>query len=282
MLDSKGNLYFSGGFSGLFNKKDEPITSKGDQDIFFARYYNCELNKAEIIGDSIICPGSTVDLSVKPGYYNILWNDSVSGTTYLTANKTGLYTVTMFDKKGCFLADSLNLIAAKASDFSLGNDQLLPLESTFLLKAPKNYKNFLWQDFSDKTTFYAEAENGNPGKYQYWLSATDSSGCIAMDTIAIEFYPEAQWIDPSNIQLSYYPNPVKELLNWSISNTSSCQLILDVTADDGRPIMKEYIPYYEPGTLMELNLGNLPAGMYYLQIKNASNHGSKAVCIVKQ
>ncbi len=281
MLDKNGNLYFAGGFNKVFEKEEEKMVSKGNQDIFFARYFNCDWSNADIIGDKNICPGSQVELSVGSGYSNILWNDSVPGRFY-TAFKAGLYTVYMFDKRGCLLTDTLNLMAAASSNFSLGKDQIIPLEASVVLNAPGNYTYFEWQDFSDKSTFVAKAENGVAGKYDYWLSARDSFGCMARDTVSITFYPKANWIDPENIVLRCYPNPVQDWMSWSMNTSSPCKLILDITSDDGRPVKREYIPYYEPGTEMKINLSDYPSGIYYLQVQNASNQSSKAVCIIKQ
>lgn len=281
MLDKKGNLYFAGGFSRVFKKENESLVSKGDQDVFFARYFNCDWSNVDIIGEPYICEGSAVELSVSQGYTNIIWNDSITGRFY-TAHKPGRYTVSMLDKKGCLLSDTLNLLPAQSPDFSLGKDQHIALENTLILKAPEHFTHFEWPDFSDKSTYVAKASNGIPGKYDFWLSARDSFGCPARDTITVTFYPKTDWIDPDAIVLSYYPNPIKERVYWSINTPNPCKLMVNITGADGSPVWNEYIPYYEPETEMQINFSDYPTGVYYMQVQNATGQGSKTICIIKQ
>jgi hypothetical protein len=281
VLDGRGNLYITGNFSQSFEKQDETLTSMGKQDVFLARYYNCPEGTAKILGDTVICNGASTELRVEQNYSQITWNDTIKGTGYILAAKPGLYTVALFDKRGCMLTDTVEVVLAIPSDFSLGDDVALPLESTLLLKAPADFTNYKWHNNADGATYLAKAENNTPGTYLFSLTAVDAMGCIASDTIAIEFFLTPGWVDPEKVQLTVYPNPVGNELYWSINTENPCRLILEVMDDNGRLILNQYVEHYQPSETKTVNFTDIPPGQYYIRIKNGSGQGSPHVSIVR-
>jgi hypothetical protein len=282
VIDRKGNLYLAGSFSGRFDMENLKLSSKGDQDLFVAKYYNCSESQDEILGNGFLCPGSTTELSVKPEYTKILWNDSIRDVHSIAVVSPGTYSVTMYDKHGCMMTDTIEVSLIKLPLFSLGNDVSLPVESSLTLKAPEKFKHYQWQDLSSESTLVAKAENSIPGKYLFWLSAYDSLGCQTSDSMTIDFYRSTTWIDAKGVKISYYPNPVSEWLTWSINSRFPCQLNLEILDDNGKTVYNEHIGYYEPGTEMKLGFAHFASGAYYLQIKDGAGNGSNTVCVVKQ
>jgi hypothetical protein len=283
VLDHKGNLYLSGSFRDKFEKESDALLSHGDQDIFLAKYFNCPIQKAGIIGDKLLCPGSSsAELSVKPGYSHVVWNDTLANQNYMRVEKPGKYWVSLMDKRGCILTDTLDITLADPSLFSLGDDVSLPFESTLLIKAPGNFSDFQWQDHSQNPTFLARVVDGKPGTYTYWLSAIDSLGCPATDTLLVEFYNAPSWIDLKDIHLVTYPNPVDNWLTWSLDTEQPCRLYVELTDDNGKLITSQYVGEYLPGTEMKINFSDIPHGVYYFSVKDGSGQSSKSVSIVRQ
>jgi len=281
VLDNKGNLYLTGSFRNTFEKETGVITSLGDQDVFLAKYYNCPEDKAEILGDALICPGSFTQLSVKNGYHNITWNNSTEGVNYILADKPGIYTVTLLDKRGCMLSDTIEVILADVADFSLGQDISLPVENIFLIHAPENFTSLRWQDNSNDNSFLVKAENNEPGSYTIWLTALDSLGCMASDTLLADFYLSSSWPDFSQVQLSVYPNPVNDWLNWSINTDKPCRFYLELSDSKGKMIMNQYFDQYQPGTVMKTNVSDIPPGTYYMRLRNGKGQHTPGVYIVR-
>jgi hypothetical protein len=155
------------------------------------------------------------------------------------------------------------------------------VESTLLLKAPELFTGYIWHDLSDKATFLAKAENNTPGTYLFSLSAVDSMGCTASDTIAIEFYLTPGWVDAEKVQLTVYPNPVDNELYWSINTENPCKLILEVIDDNGRLMLNQYIEQYQPLEIKSINFTDIPPGQYYIRIRNGSGQGSQHVSVVR-
>ena len=92
----------------LFNKElnieNTNIVSKGDQDIFLAKYHNCENNAKIILGDTFLCPKTlSIELMVKKKYKNIVWNDSLPGQYGINVDRPGMNHITAIDQNGCIL-----------------------------------------------------------------------------------------------------------------------------------------------------------------------------------
>jgi hypothetical protein len=281
-IDRAGNLYLTGAFSNSFEKGSDALASFGDQDVFLAKYFNCATTQGEILGNSVVCPGLSTLLSIEPGYNHVIWNDTISDQNYILADKPGKYWVSMLDKHGCLLADTLSLERVEASAFSLGNDVSLPVENALLLKAPERYNHYRWQDNSDNATFLARAENEMPGVYTYWLSATDSLGCPVADTLTVLFYRAQGWEDPGKVMLTVYPNPVIDWLTWSLNAERPCPLIVELTDDNGKLVLNQDIPQYQPGVAMKIDFSDIPPGAYYFQLKNRIGQSTGSVCIIRQ
>ena len=138
VLDKTGNLYFTGSFRNSFQKDGKTMTSLGDQDIFLAKFYNCLPDKDEIIGQPVFCPGAGTELSVKRGFANVIWNDSIYGRYLITANKPGPYWVSMIDKNGCLQTDTILVNQSILPVFSLGIDTTIAVYDSLLLKSVGN------------------------------------------------------------------------------------------------------------------------------------------------
>jgi hypothetical protein len=189
----------------------------------------------------------------------------------------------MFNKQGCMLTDTIDVLEAQLPVFSLGNDTSLRADHTLLLEAPKQYKKYLWHDYSTDSTYLARSDDGKPGAYNCWLSVTDSLGCMWTDTISIYYYTNAQWIDIEHVQLVTYPNPATDWLHWYLKTDQSCKMVVELVDEHGRVVYNQYIAEYSPGELMKIDLGHIPVGSYFIRLKNPqSGESLKSVCIIKQ
>jgi len=281
-IDREGNLYFSGTFSDAFMKGNIDMKSLGDQDVFLAKYYNCPTRKVEILGKTLLCPGSVTELYIKQGYNQVIWNDTIENANYIIASSPGINTVRALDKRGCVLSDTVEIFLAPSLGFSLGDDTSVPLGNIVLLSAPGNYTNYNWQDGSGEGTFPAEAEHEKPGTYTYSLSATDTLGCIVTDTIKIEFFHTQRWIDPEKAQLSIHPNPVDDLLYWSVNAEKPCQFIVEITDENGRIMYSNLMQNYQPNSQLSVDFSYMPPGLYYFRLKNDKGQAIKSVSLVRK
>ncbi|HEX2921874.1 MAG TPA: SBBP repeat-containing protein [Bacteroidales bacterium] len=281
-LDKSGNLYFTGSFRNEFKKGDERLLSFGDQDLFVAKYFNCIETTDEISGQRYFCPGSGTELSVRRIYSNVVWNDTITGKYSITASKPGTYSVKMLDKKGCIVTGKVDITQSDAPWFTLGRDTTISITDSLLLRAPEKFYVDRWQDYSIDKEFSARSIDGIAGEEEYWLMVRDSLNCSYTDTIKVAYTKGYGWFDPSNTQLTVYPNPARDRMWWSLITDVVCSFNLDLTDERGVEVHHELIDDYTSGTENEIYVGNLPSGIYYLRISGSSQKILKILRVVKQ
>jgi hypothetical protein len=270
IIDHEGNLYMSGSFSNTFEKGDNTMKSHGEQDIFLAKYFNCTDSPGEILGDTLLCPGGRVMLEIAKGYHQVVWNSTTSGTNFFEVAKTGRYWVSMYDKHGCMLTDTVNVVQAPIQNFSLGKDTSLWVGDSLWLYAPMGFYDYQWQDNSKESKFLVKNAGDRSGNFLYWLTASDAHGCISTDTFSVTFLSKTGWIN-SKTKLTAYPNPVTEKLFWYMDTNSPCKVIIELSDGRGRILYKDYLEHYEPGQIEQIEMGNLPQGNYNILLKGASS-----------
>jgi hypothetical protein len=283
VLDSKGNLYLTGSFRGSFQKEGDELTAVGDQDVFLAKYYNCPTSKAQMFGVGPLCPGTVGELSIKHGYKDITWNDTPTGKTRHTVKVPGRYWVSMYDKKGCLLTDTVTIPLAPLPVFTLGTDTTLNLNDSLLLKAPQKYTNYHWQDHSSMPTYVARANDGKPGSAIYWLSVSDSLGCAHTDSIQVRYMVDPNRSIIENATLITYPNPTRNEVYWYLKSEKTCTMKVALTDEHGRTLYSRDIEHYSPSQVMQISLHDVPVGQYQIRLKNISTgEVFKTVRVIKQ
>lgn len=282
ILDRDGNIYISGSFNNNFKKDNEVLTSYGDQDVFLAKYNNCITNRGKIFGAPIICQGSLSELTVSDSYKNVIWGDSITGKS-LEISKAGIYRVSMLDKKGCLLADTLRVALLPKPKFSLGNDTSLNCENELLLKAPDKYNQFCWQDKSNNPTFLVSSDTNADRITDYWLSVSDTFGCIGIDTISVRFIKNKNLVNLLNASVFVYPNPINTYLHWQLETSEVCNFNVNILDENGKMIYSEYIENYYPNSSKFLDFSNYSMGTYFVKFQNVTAANNfKIVSVIKQ
>ena len=136
--------------------------------------------------DTSVCLGDSV--LVNSGYpilgYTFLW-DNGSSTPMISVTKTGRYELVVKDAFGCSGTDSIDLVFNPNPQLDLGPDvDICPaLDSTFTVGT--GWTSVLWSDGSTAPSITLN----KPGVYSAAVVGPD--GCIASDTIVLDFYKAA-------------------------------------------------------------------------------------------
>jgi len=139
---------------------------------------NYDLPIVNIGNDTIICPNTTINLSIyKEGNY--LWNNG-SQEDILSIDTSGTYNLLFEDSLGCKNYDTINISQEYFLEFSLINDTIICEEENILLSSGLQNADFLWQNYSDDSTFFV-FEAGT-----YWLKASNICGS-STDTVIINY-----------------------------------------------------------------------------------------------
>ncbi|OFX88219.1 MAG: hypothetical protein A2W99_10215 [Bacteroidetes bacterium GWF2_33_16] len=277
-LDANGNIYLAGSFTNTLENSKYKISSAGNEDIFLAKYFNCPKYKDIITGADYLCQGTEADLIVKGSFDNVLWNNGLFNGNQITIREAGQYTVRMTDKNACLLRDTLDVRLAPSPLFSIGKDTSLFYGQSIMLEGPQNMDQYFWFN----NTFFQSIEVGAKGNYNHqfdvWLEVTDTLNCQYSDSITISFKPQSPEIYNDQLKvLTVFPNPVSDVLHWSLSCDDFASLYAELTDNEGRLVIQQRIYNYEPSSEKTMNLGNLPAGVYYLNVGNANKKISMMV-----
>ena len=130
--------------------------------------------------DTSFCSGNSLTLDAGNPGASYLWNDASSSQT-LSVNAIGQYFVTVTNVAGCIGRDTMNVTAIDTVPFvDLGPDPTTICGgSTLTLDAGNPGATYLWHDASSNQTFGASAIG------KYYVSVTNSNGCVGSDTMNI-------------------------------------------------------------------------------------------------
>ncbi|MCU0328401.1 MAG: PKD domain-containing protein [Chitinophagales bacterium] len=147
------------------------------------------------------------------------WSDG-SRLLYRTFTRSSnLVLFVSYDGTFCTRADSFKVnILGNDADLNLGND-ITVCESSYLIRAPRGFSRYLWQDNSALDTFRARTSG------TYWVEANTPCG-IKRDSLNIEFLTSSSIklqndttvCDPLNLKIN--SQPVNSQILWSTGETT--------------------------------------------------------------
>jgi len=156
-------------------------------------FYNCVAapNVATITFDnptlslnyqSAICFGNTTSIVPVGSFQSYLWNNGSTNQS-MTVSQPGLYKLTATDAKGCSVTDSALITLTPAPALSLTTPSGVCLGNTTNIAPIGTFASYLWSNGSTNPSITVS----QPGLYK--LTAADSKGCIASDSIQVTFSP---------------------------------------------------------------------------------------------
>lgn len=133
-----------------------------------------------INGDAYICPNSNTELMASPNFMSYVWNSGQQLQNIVVG--PGSYIVTATDVNGCNATDTFVINAWPNPQIEIIGDTSVCLGSTTVLTASSNFTNYLWNNGSP-------TQNNLVSSGIYWVTATDTNGCEAIDTITVTELP---------------------------------------------------------------------------------------------
>ncbi len=155
----------------------------GPVNLFFESFpCACPPVQVDIIGDNLICEGSSTTLDVivqgSSGIHNVYWSTTGETSSSITVNSGGIYTVQVYDDYDCYYSTSFLLEEEElpipeiegSTTFCTGGSTLLSVGS---------YENYIWSNGSTDQFISAEASG------IYGVTVTSSNGCTGIDEIEV-------------------------------------------------------------------------------------------------
>jgi len=210
-----------------------------------------------------LCEEDTAIITPIDNYFGYIWN---TGDTTQTINVTqsGYYNCTVLDGSGCYVPGvgvTVNFFQNYLNpEIELLGDSLYITEGTLVA----------W--FIDGTEITGANDNYiiNPADGGYFAQVVDSNGCLYI----AKAYTVTGITQPKLLQgIQVYPNPTKDILTINGTPVGAELMITDVL---GRQFEVSTYNRSGDGTIT-LNLDQLPAQMYFLQVVSGE---SRYICKV--
>ena len=145
--------------------------------------------ETEMIDSTVVCKGQEVFIEVEPvngaGPYTFEWlglEDTLSTIT-ITVDSTMYFYVTVTDKCGHIVMDSIKIVTLPGPEIDLGEDELICSGDTAVLNAGSGYLSYQWQNGSQDSSILAMNQGW------YWVIVTGPGGCTSIDSVYVDTYP---------------------------------------------------------------------------------------------
>jgi len=225
-----------------------------------------------------VCSGSSVILTVPVSGSNYVWSPDSTLNTYtgdtVIASPTSniIYTVTGLDSLGCMVStnDTVNIIYGP-------NKPTITISVTgdSLISSAGSYNQWYFNGSPiNNATGQVLVITGHPHGYYKVVVTNPANGCGTTSDSTTSIHQ----LSVINSQLSIYPNPTNGTVFIKINSAASNvnEWSLQLTDVLGRTVFTNPSLGYSN----ELDLSNLPAGVYFITVKN--NTASAVYKIVKQ
>ncbi len=180
--------------------------------------------EVEIVKPKKLCPGESITLSLTNTYDKYEWSDGSKLAT-LTTNKSGVYSVTVTNDKGCTavakdsLEDATPVIPVlKTEPVCYNAKGIVSITNT------SNFKSYTWNDNTTNATIPFEKEE------KVTVKTIDKNGCPAEDSINTKMFPKptATPISPKVCQDLNGKISLKEIFSSYLWNDKSIDSTLSV------------------------------------------------------
>ncbi len=157
---------------------------------------------------------------------------------------------------------------------------------------------FDYWDFTLYSSWFSEEQNGNPAKKDSYIALqkiTDNEIIYGWIHISVEDYKKVTIYDyaykrefplnteteiKNNFSLQIYPNPVKSNCKLKILNSHASDYVCSLYDMQGKLCLQETISSPHQNILYNLNMENIPQGIYILNLSNSKSTIRKK--IIKQ
>ncbi|MCB9235298.1 MAG: DUF2341 domain-containing protein [Bacteroidia bacterium] len=224
--------------------------------------------------DTAGCHVSNLTLDAGAGFSAYAWSSGGSGQTE-TVSADGIYAVTVTDNQGCTQTDSIEVNFSDPS-VDLGPDTNL-CDAPVILDAGSGFVVYAWTGGASTQTL-SVSTNGS-----FWVQVEDQFGCLAADTVnvdtcVIDFLAS----DFLGSELSIFPNPTAGKVQVQLNLQQEIRAKVMLKDGLGRQVkFMEERNYPRGESLIELDLQNLPQGVYYLKWETAAGSVTRRIILAR-
>jgi hypothetical protein len=290
--DQDNYLYIIGNFAYDFAFETDSISSDSifeanNEDIFLARFYDCDYARFPEIGnDTSYCGYGSIEVlnpvseegSIFGNYKNYRWNTGQRGKQ-ITVYDSGYYYVTTKDVHNCLVnSDSIlvNILPEAIPD--LGADMFVSPDEIITLNGGM-FESYLWSNDSVTQTITFSAESLPDTENTFSLSVTNEFDCEGEDEILIfveqPMFSNGSTEDNSNTGVNHHNySHSNENTHFSLSEKSTAgetSFINKITGNAEKEVLTiDALVYPNPNKgQFKINLGKINEDIQSISIYSA-------------
>ena len=227
------------------------------------------LAEIQLNGTNTTCGAEdgTAEVDILSGSFSAInWN--TGDTTAMIENLAGgTYSVVVTDEYGCLQTDTINIQGLVYPVINLGEDVTIQDGEIVTLDPGGENLSYSWSSGETTPTISASM----PGTYI--VTATNADGCSTSDQITITIITEVD--EPDLLQaLTIYPNPTEGTVTIKRNNNITLEKVRLLNLTGQELYLLHLNDSRQP---VHLDLSNLPAGNYILQLQTNSGNSSKMI-----
>lgn len=134
--------------------------------------------------DTSICPSGMVNLNAGGGFSSYMWSDSSTGPMTSVQGSGGSQTISIMvtDSNGCMNTDTTHIQVYNTMPIHLGADTAICSYDSLMLNAGVGFNSYMWSTMDSTQMVTIQGT----GVQTISVQATDSMGCMSMDTIMVQ------------------------------------------------------------------------------------------------
>lgn len=235
--------------------------------------------------DRVLC-GSTAFLNgIAPvtgfGVWSVVSGSAViaepgNPVTLVTNLGPGANTLAWTVTSGNCSASDLVTLTREINTLNLGDDSLACIGTQVVLNAGSGFASYQWFDGSTQPTLTVGSSNN------YWVQVQTTNGCTFRDTVQVTFVvctDVEETLSRQTDKIEVFPNPGDGNVQLMMQTELGGEQEIRVLNSTGLEVFRTSLRNEEGKNLHPIDLRPVPAGLYILEIKNASGRHIRKLVI---
>ncbi len=208
--------------------------------------------------DTGYCDEVNVQLQGPANMDDYLWHNGSSNETF-NATGPGTYYLTVTNSDDCSYTDTIHIDEFTSPSITLGPDTAVIDGKSIELTPGTGYADYDWSTGAT-TSSITVTDSGS-----YHVTVTDDNGCTDSDTVMVRLKPNSI-VYLNGVSYTLYPNPATDFLNISTEGNIVNSRV-ELFNVEGKMVYSTIAK----SNHIEINVSELPEGLYYLTLTADNN-----------
>lgn len=215
---------------------------------------------------SVICSGQSATLTAS-GALNYTWTPgSTTSTNIVSPVITTNYILTGVDAQGCSNQTAYSLIVNPSPSVSINGPDKTICKGEFVTLHASGATTYSWNTGSTSSSITFTPS----GSGTYSVTGTNTLGCSSSATFSVSVNLCSGLIEEGESGLLIYPSPFKNVLNLEVTTLMNLNKVLVLNSQGVLVKVFGKTDINSPGKVLQMDLGSLPAGIYFISVEGES------------